>query len=121
MPRILHVDSNPEDLKKYSEALRRKGYDVDEAGCGEDALRIFNDKGADCVVLDIAMPGEINGLELLEKILQTEMSVPIVLHTASKKYGNNYIVWACDAYVPKEKPSELVLAVANVLTSHNRE
>ena len=39
--------------------LKRAGYDVCDVGCGEDALRVFEEEHGnfDIVLLDIMMPG----------------------------------------------------------------
>ena len=40
--------------------LKRAGYDVCDVGCGEDALRVFEEEHGnfDIVLLDIMMPGK---------------------------------------------------------------
>ena len=44
--------------------LKRAGYDVCDVGCGEDALRVFEEEHGnfDIVLLDIMMPGTDGGV-----------------------------------------------------------
>lgn len=61
-------------------ALEDEGWGVLEAGSGEDALDIFRAEGADCVLIDIMLPG-INGFEVCRSIRRTT-DVPIIMVTA---------------------------------------
>ena len=67
--------------KLVHDFLAREGYEVLEAGDGEEALAIFyQQKDIALLVLDIMMP-RINGFELCREIRQTS-KVPIIMVTA---------------------------------------
>jgi len=79
--RILVVDD--EHLIRWSleQNLKKQGYEVVTAGNGEDALRIVREEQPDLVLLDIQLPG-ISGLEVLEKIKETDEEIIVIMVTA---------------------------------------
>lgn len=62
-PRVLVVDDSRAQRMTLSALLRRAGYAVEEADCGEAALAACRDHPADLVLSDWVMPG-MDGLEL---------------------------------------------------------
>lgn len=67
--KILCVDDEPNVLTAYTRFLQ-KGFDVETATSGEDALRLLDQDGPFAVVVaDYQMPG-MNGLELLSQAQQ---------------------------------------------------
>ena len=54
----------------------------------------------DLVILDIRMAG-MDGIEALQRILERDNTIPVVLNTAYSSYKDNYLTWAADAYVTK--------------------
>jgi len=56
---LLVVDDDPNVLKVASKVLRRGGYEVLEAGSGEEALRVAEEVGGkfDLLLTDVVMPG----------------------------------------------------------------
>ena len=61
--KILVVDDDPTARLLMRAALRKTGYEVDLACCGEDALIQFQSQAFDMVMLDVGMPG-MNGYEV---------------------------------------------------------
>ena len=82
-PRVLVVDDEPpiRDLCRVSLELR--GFDVDEAVDGEDALARLRADRPDVVLLDVMMP-KLDGWGTLAAIAADEdlRDVPVVLMTA---------------------------------------
>ena len=79
--RILVVDD--EHLIRWSleQNLKKQGYEVLTAGCGEDALRLVREEQPDLVLLDIQLPG-ISGMEVLEKIKEFDDEIIVIMVTA---------------------------------------
>ena len=77
MTRILAVDDEPQILRALATNLRARGYDVDLAPTGEEALALAARKHPDVVVLDLGLPG-IDGIEVIRG-LRGWSSVPIVV------------------------------------------
>jgi DNA-binding NtrC family response regulator len=78
--RILVVDDDERGRRITARMLRDEGYQVIEAPSAEQALERLADAGEiQLVVADIVMPGGMNGVELMEKILGTEPGCRVVL------------------------------------------
>ena len=55
-------------------------------------------------------------VEPLQRILERNNSIPVVLNTAFSSYRDNYLTWAADAYVTKSSDvTELLNTVKNIL------
>lgn len=78
--RVLTVEDDNAIRTVVKFALEDEGWVVLEAGNGEDALEIFNAQGADCVLIDIMLPG-MNGFEVCRSIRRST-DVPIIMVTA---------------------------------------
>lgn len=62
--------------------VRRPGWTVVEAACGEEALDLLALANPDFVVLDVNMPG-IGGIETARRLRAAAPSLPITLLTAN--------------------------------------
>ncbi len=78
MKTILIVDDEAVIRDLCGRAL--KGYDVVQAGNGQDALTLFDKGDIDVVLTDVMMPG-MDGIELLKKIKQKEPTVVVIVMT----------------------------------------
>lgn len=68
--RILIVEDNP-DLRLLVRATFETGgggYDIEEAENGEEALQAVENRKPDLVVLDVMMPGRLDGLEVCARL-----------------------------------------------------
>lgn len=95
--------------------LKRSGYEVVEAGSGEEALEKFDaDKGnIDIALLDIMLPG-MDGFAVCRELRQRSNSMGIIMLTARtqemEKVGG--LMMGADDYVTKPfSPSELMARV----------
>ncbi len=81
--RILVVDDSPTYLHAASATLREEGYDVIEARSGEEALDMLAAQTADCILMDLMMPG-LGGLEACRRIKARDgaREIPLVVVTA---------------------------------------
>jgi DNA-binding NtrC family response regulator len=110
---ILVVDDEIEYSAVLKKILSLKGYKVQTAKSGEDALIQLKLKKYDLVITDLMMEG-INGIELLEKIKTLDSSIYVILVTgfgtvknaveAMKKGAFSYFIKGGD-------PEELILDV----------
>ena len=73
--KILWVDDEIDLLNSYFIFLEDKGYDVEKATNGIDALELINVHNFDIVFLDENMPG-LSGLETLSQIKQSKPNLP---------------------------------------------
>jgi DNA-binding response OmpR family regulator len=65
--RVLLIDSHPEELKQNSDYLRENGYEVDTASTVQQGIRLLEQYGSACVVMDTVFPDLENfeGFELI--------------------------------------------------------
>ena len=115
-PRILVVEDDRVIQTLLRHLLTRRGYDVDMAGDGREALRII-ETGAPptLVLLDVVLPF-VHGFDLMQRIRETPgwTEVPVIMLTS--KAQERHVVRALDAgandYVLKPfKPEELAARV----------
>jgi len=79
-PRALVVDDDEALLKAHARALAKSGYQVTIALDGSAAARALDAAWFNVILSDIDMPG-MNGLELLERVRERDLDVPVVLIT----------------------------------------
>ena len=96
--------------------LRRAGYDTLEAGTGEEALEIYERENGsiDVALLDIMMPGQLDGLAVCRQLREKSGSIGIILLTARTQEMDKVsgLMMGADDYVTKPfSPSELVACV----------
>lgn len=78
--RVLFVDDDDTFRRVMSSALARRGYEVNGAATGAEALDRVSD-GVDVAVLDLRLP-DMDGVELLERLREREPQVGVVMLTA---------------------------------------
>jgi len=79
--RLLVVDDEETIRLALSRFLRTRGYDVDSAGSGEQALACTAEHRYAAMICDVRMPG-MSGMELLPHIRQRDPDVAIMMLTA---------------------------------------
>jgi two-component system response regulator AtoC len=80
MKATILVVEDEEKLRRVIELqLKTAGYDVEQAGSAEDALKLTNH--ADLILTDLRLPG-ISGLELLANLRSQDAHVPVIVMTA---------------------------------------
>lgn len=95
--------------------FRKDGFNIIEAGDGEEALKSFSETNIDLVVLDIMMP-KIDGFEVC-KTIRSVSNIPIILLTAreeeeDKLYGYEL---GADDYVTKPFSPKVLIAKVNAI------
>jgi CheY-like chemotaxis protein len=66
---VLVVEDEPLVRGYVSDVLGQSGFEVVEAGTGEEAMgHIAADEGICAVISDVAMPGKLDGLELARRV-----------------------------------------------------
>jgi DNA-binding NtrC family response regulator len=78
---ILVVDDNPDLLNTFALILKRKGYLVETAGDGLQAMDKFSSRHFDVVLMDVVMPN-MNGVETLKKMREIDSGARVILMTA---------------------------------------
>jgi two-component system KDP operon response regulator KdpE len=78
---ILVVDDEPRIRRFVRVNLDLEGYDIVEAEDGISAVRILEQQAFQLIVLDIGLPGELDGFKVLERVRQMS-EVPVIMLTA---------------------------------------
>jgi two-component system nitrogen regulation response regulator GlnG len=104
--RILVADDEESIRWVLSKALSKKGFSVDLAANGSEALTLFRQHPYDMAVLDIKMPG-VSGLELLSRFLEERPGTMVIIMTAETSMKNAVEAMKRGAYDYITKPFDL--------------
>ncbi|MFQ5611117.1 MAG: response regulator transcription factor [Anaerolineae bacterium] len=80
--RLLVVDDEFQIRNSLVRALTLKGYQVDPASSGRQALAMLADRPYDLMVLDLSMPG-LNGVEVMRRARQMHPNLLIIILTGN--------------------------------------
>jgi two-component system, OmpR family, KDP operon response regulator KdpE len=99
--RVLVVDDEPQIRRTLAINLRARGYQVDLAATGEEALKAVADQQPDVVVLDLGLPG-IDGLQVIQG-LRGWTQVPIIVLSVREREADKVAALdaGADDYVTK--------------------
>jgi two-component system KDP operon response regulator KdpE len=109
-PRILLVDDEVPIQRAVVPLLRSRGYDVDVAATGDEALKSVRTHPPDLIVLDLGLP-DIEGTEVCRRI-RAESAIPIVVLSARGAEADKVTALdlGADDYVTKPFGPEELLA-----------
>jgi len=85
--KILVADDEESMRWVLSKALRKKGFIVDLAKDGDEAMELIQANVYDLAILDIKMPG-ISGLDLLDRVREMKSDLLMVIMTAEASMKN---------------------------------
>jgi two-component system, OmpR family, KDP operon response regulator KdpE len=109
-PRILLVDDEASIQRAVGPLLRSRGYHVEIAGTGAQALTLVAERTPDLIVLDLGLP-DLEGTEVCRRI-RKQTKVPIVILSARGAEADkvNALDLGADDYVTKPFGPEELLA-----------
>ncbi len=117
--KILWIDDEIELLRSHIMLLSEKGYAVETATNGEDAVELVKTKPVDLVFLDEMMAG-MGGLATLSRIKDIRPDLPVVMITKNEDEGlmEDAIGVKISDYLTKPvNPSQVLLACKKFLES----
>jgi len=79
--RVLVVDDEKDFVEATVKRLKKRGIDAEGALSGERALELMKEKRFDVVLLDIKMPGGMDGIETLREIKKIAPITEVILLT----------------------------------------
>lgn len=110
---ILVVDDNELNRDMLSRRLERRGFNVEKARDGFEALSIVERGPVDLILLDIMMPG-ISGMDVLRELRESHSPTDLPVIMATAKDQNEDMVQAFELgandYVTKPLNFQVVLA-----------
>ncbi|MEO0492018.1 MAG: response regulator transcription factor [Actinomycetota bacterium] len=116
-PVIVIVEDDPNIADLVELYLRRDGYRPYQAATGERALEVIAERRPKLILLDVGLPGELDGLDVCRAV-RSESDVPIVFLTARDDEVDRVLglELGADDYVTKPfSPRELVARVKAIL------
>ncbi|HEX6748661.1 MAG TPA: HD domain-containing phosphohydrolase [Longimicrobium sp.] len=118
-PRLLVADDDAAIRKALRLILAQ--YDVREAGDGAEALRLFEEGGADLVLSDLQMP-VMSGLELLRRVKASDDSAAFIILTGAGTVENavQALRLQADDYLVKPFNVDEVLLACERALEHRR-
>ena len=122
---ILVVDDEPHIVEVVQDYLKQAGYRVLTARDGQTALTLVRHEHPDLVVLDLMLPGGIDGLDVCRRLRQDPglADVPIIMLTARIEETDRLIglELGADDYITKPfSPREVVARTRAVLRRAKR-
>ena len=128
MKKILIVEDEAAIREFEAINLKRVGYDITEAGSGEEALEIYDSdlEGFDIALLDISMPG-MDGFALCKELRSRSETLGIIMLTARTQEMDKIsgLMMGADDYITKPfSPTELLARVDSLyrrVEMHNKK
>ncbi len=120
--KILVVDDEPRVVRLVSEVLRAVGYQVLAAASGEPAIKMVAVEQPDLVLLDILLPGDLDGYEICRRLREFS-DVAVIMLTAKAQESDmlrGFDVGADDYLTKPFSAKELVARVKAVLRRTQR-
>jgi DNA-binding response OmpR family regulator len=116
-PAIVLIEDDPNIADLVDLYLRNDGYRVYQASNGEAGLALVRDRSPKLVILDVGLPGDLDGLGICRE-LRTRSDIPIIMLTARDDEIDRVLglEMGADDYVTKPfSPRELVARVKAIL------
>ena len=114
--KVLLVDGEERLRELYGTHLGRAGYAVHAVSTGRGALRALQrGRRPDVVVLDLHL-SDVDGVDLLGKILAADPNLPVILHSSNWADRGHFGCWGARAFVNKSAdPTALSRCVQETL------
>ena len=118
---VLLVDDDVALLRSLERVLKPKGFQTKTAQSGEEAVAICAQQRFDVVLSDISMPG-MDGIQLLRKIRETDLLVPVVLLTGGPAVSTamEAIEYGAFRYIAKPISNEDLVSVLEQASRYHR-
>lgn len=125
MIQILFLEDEPTIREVLAEYMKIQGYEVTEAGDGDEAAALLESRGFDMAVLDIMVPGK-SGLEVLALIREKHPDMAVIMLTAledEKTQVRAFNAYADDYVIKPVSPIILLKRMETILrrTTGNKE
>ena len=118
---ILIVDDDESIRRSLSLIFRKKGYETEAVGTGQEALEKAQERSHNLVLLDIKLP-DMEGVELLAPIkeIHPELAVIMITAYASMDTAVQALNGGASAYITKPFNMDEVLATVRVILEMQR-
>jgi len=104
---VLVVDDEEDFIETLVNRLKKRTIDAVGALSGEDALELLGNREFDVVILDIKMPGGMDGIETLKEIKKIQPLSEVILLTGHASVESSIEGMRCGAFDYVLKPIKL--------------
>ncbi|QEN05540.1 response regulator transcription factor [Thiospirochaeta perfilievii] len=89
--KVLIVEDDEKISAFVSKGLRESGFSVDQVYTGEEGYIMLKSNSYDAAIMDIMMPGELNGLQVIEKMRDNSIKTPVLILSAKRSVDDRII------------------------------
>jgi two-component system, OmpR family, response regulator CpxR len=118
--KVLLVDDEEQFVEVLGQRLQGRGFKVDTAFSGDDAIEFINTHEVDVVVLDVLMPGR-DGLETLREIKRIKPITEVIMLTGHGTVETAIQGMKLAAYDYLMKPTDTAELVDKITKAHQRK
>jgi two-component system nitrogen regulation response regulator NtrX len=104
MPTVLLIDDEPNIRRMVGALLGAEGYDVRDASDGASGALRASESEPDVVLLDLMMPGELDGMATLERLRHEIPDCPVVMMSGRAGLSDAVRATKLGAFTFLEKP-----------------
>lgn len=118
MPSVLIVDDEANIRRMVGALLAAEGYDVLDAPDARAGLALAEAQDPDLALVDLMMPGDLDGLALLERLRQQRPDTPVIMMSGRAALTDAVRATRLGAFTFLEKPltpESVLLAIASAL------
>src|SRR6185295_19365403 len=104
MPTVLIIDDEPNIRRMVGALLGAEGYEVRDASDGVNGISRAADSDPDVVLLDLMMPGNLDGMQTLERLRAEIPDTPVVMMSGKAGLSDAVRATKLGAFTFLEKP-----------------
>src|SRR5512132_3256630 len=104
MPSVLIVDDEPNIRRMVGALLASEGYEVREAPDGARGVALATESEPDLALVDLMMPGELDGMAVLTALRERVPDVPVVMMSGRAGLSDAVRATKLGAFTFLEKP-----------------
>ncbi|MEO5589470.1 MAG: sigma 54-interacting transcriptional regulator [Gemmatimonadaceae bacterium] len=118
MSTVLIVDDEPNIRRMVGALLAGEGYEIRQAATGSDAVARSGEDAPDAVLLDLMMPGHLDGMATLAQLRISHPEMPVIMMSGRASLGDAVAATKLGAVNFLEKPltpEGVLFAIASAL------
>ncbi len=122
--RLLLIEDDSEIANFIKKGFEEYGYTVEWSENGEDGLELALNEDFSLIIVDIMLPGEVDGYEVIKRLRDKDKKIPIIILSAKRSVQDKVkgLLTGSDDYVTKPFSfEELYARVLAILRRANNE
>jgi CheY-like chemotaxis protein len=121
LPKLLIVEDDPDGRDALAEIFRLDGFAVGSAADGDAALAQLRSARFDVVIMDLGLPDEASGLDVIRTVCATPGRPAVVVFTGHHRRKADAEAAGCDAFVLKPDVEELLATVNSAISGERMQ